>query len=44
MAKKPWTEAADDAADKRAGIKEGSKKDMALDRKRGVPEKPSKKK
>ena len=36
MARK-WTEAADAAADKKAGIKQGSKKDNALDRKRGVP-------
>jgi hypothetical protein len=32
-----WTEAADAAADKRAGIKQGSSKDNALDRARGVP-------
>jgi len=38
MAKaKKWTEAADMAADKKAGIKEGSARDNALDRKRGVP-------
>jgi len=38
MAKaKKWTEAADAAADKRAGIKQGSAKDNALDRARGVP-------
>jgi hypothetical protein len=43
MATKKWTEAKDDRADKKAGIKEGSKKDMALDKKRGVPEKPMKK-
>lgn len=36
MARK-WTEAADKAADKRAGIKEGSARDVALDRKRGLP-------
>jgi hypothetical protein len=36
MARK-WTEKSDMAADKRAGIKQGSKKDNALDRKRGVP-------
>jgi len=36
MARK-WTEAQDAAADKKAGIKQGSKKDNALDRKRGVP-------
>jgi len=34
---KKWTAASDRAADKRAGIKEGSKADNALDRKRGVP-------
>jgi len=32
-----WTEAADAAADRRAGIKQGSAKDNALDRSRGVP-------
>jgi hypothetical protein len=32
-----WTEAADAAADKKAGIKQGSPKDNALDRRRGVP-------
>lgn len=36
MARK-WTEARDRAADKKAGIKQGSKRDNALDRKRGVP-------
>lgn len=30
------TPAADDRADKRAGIKPGSKRDQALDKKRGV--------
>jgi hypothetical protein len=34
---KKWTEARDAAADKRAGIKQGSAKDNALDRARGVP-------
>jgi hypothetical protein len=34
---KPWTAAQDDAADRKAGIKEGSRRDNALDRKRGVP-------
>jgi hypothetical protein len=34
---KKWTEARDVAADKRAGIKEGSPRDNALDKKRGVP-------
>jgi hypothetical protein len=33
---KPWTAKADMAADKKAGIKEGSKKDLALDKARGV--------
>jgi len=37
MATKKWTEARDKAYDKREGIVEGSKKDNALDRKRGVP-------
>jgi len=38
MAKgKKWTEAKDLAADKKAGIKQGSKRDNALDRARGVP-------
>ena len=38
MAKaKKWTEAADMAADKKAGIKQGSARDNALDRARGVP-------
>jgi len=32
-----YTEAQDAAADKRAGIKPGSARDNALDRKRGVP-------
>ena len=31
------TEKQDDAYDKKAGIKEGSKKDLALDKKRGLP-------
>jgi hypothetical protein len=39
MAKK-WTEAKDRAYDKARGIKEGSKRDNALDRKRGVPIRP----
>jgi len=34
--KKRWTRAQDDAADKKAGIKEGSARDNALDRKRGL--------
>lgn len=36
------TPARDDKLDKKAGIKEGSKKDKALDKKRGVPEMPFK--
>lgn len=45
MAKtKKWTDASDDAWDKKNGIKEGSKKDMALDKKRGVSEDDKKKK
>jgi len=41
---KKWTEAADAAADRRAGLKQGSAADNALDRKRGVPvRKPPKK-
>jgi hypothetical protein len=32
-----WTESADAAADKKAGIKQGSARDNALDRKRRVP-------
>jgi len=37
MAGKKWTEAADKLADKKAGIKQGSPRDNALDRSRGVP-------
>jgi len=37
QARKKWTEATDTAADKRAGIKQGSSRDNALDRARGVP-------
>ena len=33
---KPWTLKSDAAADKKAGIKPGSARDNALDRKRGV--------
>lgn len=33
---KPWTLKSDMAADKKAGIKPGSARDNALDRKRGV--------
>lgn len=36
----PWTVKSDDKADKKTGLKEGSKKDAALDKKRGVPEVP----
>lgn len=36
------TAAKDDKMDKKAGIKEGSKRDKALDKKRGVPELPFK--
>jgi hypothetical protein len=32
-----FTEKKDAASDKKAGIKEGSKRDQALDRKRGLP-------
>jgi|APCry1669191860_1035381.scaffolds.fasta_scaffold16143_4 hypothetical protein len=35
--KKKWTEKSDDKSDKKAGIKDGSKRDMALDKKRGLP-------
>ena len=34
---KKWTPASDAKADKKAGIKPGSKRDNALDKKRGVP-------
>jgi hypothetical protein len=34
---KRWTEAKDKAYDKARGIKQGSKADNALDKKRGVP-------
>jgi hypothetical protein len=37
-----WTEARDKAYDKAHGIKEGSKADNALDKKRGVPVKKAK--
>lgn len=33
---KPWTTASDDADDKKKGIREDSKQDKALDKKRGV--------
>lgn len=36
MARK-WTESKDDAADRRAGIKQGTKRDVALDKARGLP-------
>lgn len=35
-AKKKWTAKSDAAADKKAGVKPGSAKDKALDKKRGV--------
>ncbi len=35
---KKYTDKSDDAYDKKNKIKEGSKKDMSLDKKRGVPE------
>lgn len=42
MATKPafkkFTEASDDKADRKAGIKESGKRDMALDKKRGIAE------
>lgn len=34
---KRFTEKSDDAYDKRKGIKDGSKRDLALDKKRGLP-------
>ena len=34
---KKWTEAKDKAYDKAHGVKEGSPRDNALDKKRGVP-------
>jgi hypothetical protein len=34
---KKWTPGKDDAWDKAHGVKEGSPKDNALDKKRGVP-------
>jgi hypothetical protein len=34
---KPWTLKSDMAADRRAGVKQGSARDNALDKKRGVP-------
>jgi hypothetical protein len=41
---KRWTEKSDLAADRKAGIKQGSTRDNALDRKRGVPVRPPSKK
>jgi hypothetical protein len=41
---KPWTVAEDDAYDRAHGIREGSPRDNALDRRRGVPVKPAPKK
>lgn len=40
-APKKYTAKADDAYDRKNKIKEGSKRDNALDRKRGVPVKPA---
>jgi hypothetical protein len=42
MPPKKWTPASDAAADKKAGIKPGSARDNALDKKRGVPVKKAK--
>ena len=39
--KKPFTAKSDMAADRKAGIKEGSKRDVALDKKRGVLDTPA---
>ena len=39
-----WTDAKDDKADKKAKVKEGSVKDKALDKKRGVGPEDDKKK
>jgi len=39
---KPWTAAEDAADDRRRGIREGSPRDNALDKKRGVPVKKGK--
>lgn len=36
MARKKWTVASDQADDRKRGIKQGSKRDLALDKKRGV--------
>jgi hypothetical protein len=44
MANKQWTAAKDAAWDRAHGVKEGSRRDNALDRKRGVPIKPAPKK
>jgi len=41
---KKWTAAQDERADRKAGIKEGSPKDIKLDQERGVKDKKSKKK
>ena len=41
---KRWSEAKDEAWDKAHGVKEGSSRDNALDKKRGVPVKPAPKK
>ena len=42
MPTKKFTEKSDDQADRKFKIKEGSGRDSALDKKRGVPEMPSK--
>jgi hypothetical protein len=41
MAAKRWTEASDLRADRKAGIKQGSKRDNALDKARSVPVRPA---
>lgn len=41
-AKKKMTEAQDRAMDRKRGIKEGSRRDVAADRKAGVPDKGAK--
>jgi hypothetical protein len=43
MPPKKWTAKSDAAADKQAGIRPGSARDNALDKKRGVPIKPLRK-
>ena len=41
MARKDWTVKSDIASDKRLGIKQGSKRDDELDKKRGLLSKPA---